>query len=135
MDARQKARYEARAAVIKAMGHPTRLFLVEELSRVPYLTQCVLSLSGDADFHQFQEMRGLLDPVRGRDGGAATVIWNQGPRIQGLIARLRDEARGGPFFLKMNMEAGHGGASGRFRSQTETVRIFAFLLDLAGRGE
>jgi ArsR family transcriptional regulator len=33
MDAKQKARYEARAGVIKAMGHPTRLFIVEELSR------------------------------------------------------------------------------------------------------
>ena len=33
MDARDRARYEARAAVIKAMGHPTRLFIVEELSR------------------------------------------------------------------------------------------------------
>ena len=33
MNARQRARYEARAAVIKAMGHPTRLFLLEELSR------------------------------------------------------------------------------------------------------
>lgn len=33
MNATQKARYEARAAVIKAMGHPTRLFIVEELSR------------------------------------------------------------------------------------------------------
>lgn len=33
MDTREKARYEARAAVIKAMGHPTRLFIVEELSR------------------------------------------------------------------------------------------------------
>jgi ArsR family transcriptional regulator len=33
MNARQKARYGARAAVIKAMGHPTRLFIVDELSR------------------------------------------------------------------------------------------------------
>ena len=33
MDERQKARYEARAAIIKAMAHPTRLFMVEELSR------------------------------------------------------------------------------------------------------
>ncbi|MEZ4650685.1 MAG: metalloregulator ArsR/SmtB family transcription factor [Candidatus Eisenbacteria bacterium] len=33
MDAKAKARYEARAAVIKAMGHPTRLFIVEELAR------------------------------------------------------------------------------------------------------
>lgn len=33
MDSRTKARYEARAAIIKAMGHPTRLFVVEELSK------------------------------------------------------------------------------------------------------
>lgn len=33
MNAKTKAKYEARAAVIKAMGHPTRLFIVEELSR------------------------------------------------------------------------------------------------------
>ena len=33
MDARTKAKYEARAAVIKAMAHPTRLFIVDELSR------------------------------------------------------------------------------------------------------
>jgi ArsR family transcriptional regulator len=33
MNAREKARYAARATVIKAMAHPTRLFIVEELSR------------------------------------------------------------------------------------------------------
>ncbi|MCA9758500.1 MAG: winged helix-turn-helix transcriptional regulator [Candidatus Eisenbacteria bacterium] len=33
MDAKARARYEARAAIIKAMGHPTRLFIVEELAR------------------------------------------------------------------------------------------------------
>jgi ArsR family transcriptional regulator len=33
MDARARARYQARAAVIRAMGHPTRLFIVDELSR------------------------------------------------------------------------------------------------------
>ncbi|NNE07094.1 MAG: winged helix-turn-helix transcriptional regulator [Gemmatimonadetes bacterium] len=33
VNAREKARNEARAKVIKAMGHPTRLFIVEELSR------------------------------------------------------------------------------------------------------
>ncbi len=65
--------------------------IVEELSRVPYLTQCVLSLSGAADFDQFQEMRELFDGVRCLDGGRATVIWNQGPRVQALFARLRDE--------------------------------------------
>ena len=33
MDADTKARYEARARIIKAMSHPTRLFIVDELSR------------------------------------------------------------------------------------------------------
>jgi len=33
MNRKAWARFEARARVIKAMGHPTRLFIVEELSR------------------------------------------------------------------------------------------------------
>ena len=33
MDARKHALYEARAKIIKAMAHPSRLFIVEELSR------------------------------------------------------------------------------------------------------
>ena len=32
MNARTKAKYEARARVIKAMAHPTRLFIVDQLS-------------------------------------------------------------------------------------------------------
>lgn len=33
MEKRTTARFEARAAVVKAMAHPTRLFIVDELSR------------------------------------------------------------------------------------------------------
>ena len=33
MDYRTKQKYEARAQIIKAMGHPTRLFIVDELSK------------------------------------------------------------------------------------------------------
>lgn len=33
MNARTQAHYETRARVIKALGHPTRLFIVDELSR------------------------------------------------------------------------------------------------------
>ena len=73
------------------MHGPALKRIVEELSRVPYLTQCVLSLSGDADFRQYQEMRDLFDRVRCLDGSRATVIWNQGPRIQRLFDRLRSE--------------------------------------------
>jgi len=41
MDAKTQARYEARAAVLKAMAHPTRLFIIDELSRGE---KCVCSL-------------------------------------------------------------------------------------------
>ena len=33
MDTKTHARYETRARIIKAMAHPTRLFIVDELSR------------------------------------------------------------------------------------------------------
>jgi glucosyl-3-phosphoglycerate synthase len=65
--------------------------IVEELAQVPYLRQCVVSLSGEADADQYREMRDLFDVVRTSDGLAPTVIWNQGPRVQDLFARLRDE--------------------------------------------
>ena len=65
--------------------------IVDELSRVPYLAQCVVSLSGAAGEGQFREMRDLFDRVRCIDGSPATVIWNQGPRVRGLFDRLRRE--------------------------------------------
>jgi ArsR family transcriptional regulator len=33
MDRRKRAQYESRAKVMKALAHPTRLFLVDELAR------------------------------------------------------------------------------------------------------
>jgi ArsR family transcriptional regulator len=33
MDTKTKARYQAKARIIKAMSHPTRLFMVDELSK------------------------------------------------------------------------------------------------------
>ena len=42
MDIQTQARFEARAAVIKAMAHPTRLFIVEELS---HGERCVCELT------------------------------------------------------------------------------------------
>ena len=33
MNSKAKARYQAKAKIIKAMSHPTRLFIVDELSR------------------------------------------------------------------------------------------------------
>ena len=42
MDTQTQARFEARAAVIKAMAHPTRLFIVDQLS---HGERCVCELT------------------------------------------------------------------------------------------
>jgi oligopeptidase B len=48
-------------------------------------------------------------------------------------AKLRElKTDNNRLLLKTNMEAGHGGASGRFRRHRETAFAYAFLLDLAG---
>jgi len=43
MDAKTRALFEAQAAVIKAMAHPTRLFIVDRLSQSE---KCVNELTG-----------------------------------------------------------------------------------------
>lgn len=46
------------------------------------------------------------------------------------IAKLREHQTGeGTLLMHTNMEAGHGGASGRFEAFRETALIYAFLLD------
>ena len=48
-------------------------------------------------------------------------------------ARLRElKTDDNRLLLKTNMDAGHGGASGRFRRHHETAFSYVFLLDLAG---
>ena len=49
--------------------------------------------------------------------------------------RAMQPADGRRLLLKTNLEAGHGGASGRYRQYRETALQFAFLLDLAGVAE
>ena len=49
------------------------------------------------------------------------------------VAKLRAEKTDdNPLLFKINMEAGHGGASGRFRRLEETALSYAFMLDLLG---
>jgi oligopeptidase B len=49
------------------------------------------------------------------------------------VQRLREHQQGdGPILLHTNMEAGHGGASGRFEQLKEVALIYAFLLEQAG---
>jgi oligopeptidase B len=49
------------------------------------------------------------------------------------VARLRDRRTDkNRLIFHINMEAGHGGASGRYRRYRETAQEYAFLVDLAG---
>lgn len=49
------------------------------------------------------------------------------------VAKLRElKTDTNKLYLKTNMEAGHGGASGRFESLKEDAEEYAFLLDLEG---
>ena len=49
------------------------------------------------------------------------------------VAKMRDTNTGeNPILFYCNMDAGHGGASGRFESIKEIAKDYAFLLDLEG---
>ncbi len=50
------------------------------------------------------------------------------------VAKLRKlKTDNNLLFLDTNMDAGHGGASGRFQALKETAKEYAFLLDLEGK--
>ena len=48
------------------------------------------------------------------------------------VSRMRDEAKGGPFFLKMKMGAGHSGSAARFERLKERAHNYAFALKIFG---
>ena len=47
------------------------------------------------------------------------------------MARLRATAHGGPFLLKTEMEAGHGGRSGRYDAWLEEALVLAWVIETA----
>jgi oligopeptidase B len=47
------------------------------------------------------------------------------------MARLRATAHGGPFLLKTEMEAGHGGRSGRYDAWMEEALVLAWVVETA----
>jgi oligopeptidase B len=58
--------------------------------------------------------------------------WEPAKWVAKLRAMKTDDHR---LLLKTNMDAGHGGASGRFKRHHETAFSYAFLLDLAGMND
>jgi oligopeptidase B len=50
------------------------------------------------------------------------------------MARLRAVAKGGPFLLKTEMEAGHGGRSGRYDAWLEEALVLAWVIETADSG-
>jgi oligopeptidase B len=78
------------------------------------------NIRGDADYPPILATGGLTD--------YRVTYWEPAK----WIARLRDEASGGPFLLKMNMDAGHGGSAARFERIRERTHDYAFALKLFG---
>jgi oligopeptidase B len=51
------------------------------------------------------------------------------------VARLRThKTDANPLVYRINMEAGHGGKSGRFQKYRETAEYYAFMLEQLGVG-
>ena len=77
---------------------------------------------GDKPYPPILAIAGLTDP--------RVTYWEPAK----WIARLRAMApSAGPYFLRTNMDAGHGGASGRFQRLEEIAFEYAFALKVAGK--
>src|SRR3990172_8129854 len=60
MNAKQQAKYEAREKITKALAHPTRLFIVEELSKRDRRCVCELTEMIGADMSTVSRHLALL---------------------------------------------------------------------------
>jgi oligopeptidase B len=77
---------------------------------------------GDLPYPPILAVAGLTDP--------RVTYWEPAK----WVLRLRDRSTSGnPVLLKVNMEAGHAGASGRFAFLAEVADVQAFLLRALGR--
>jgi ArsR family transcriptional regulator len=60
MDVKTAAKYQARAGIIKAMAHPTRLFIVDELAKAKERCVCELTEMIGADMSTVSRHLGVL---------------------------------------------------------------------------
>jgi glucosyl-3-phosphoglycerate synthase len=65
--------------------------IVDTLRSVSYLHQVVVSVDGAEQRDDFDEMRSAFQGIRTLDGRGAVLIWNDGPRMREIQARLRAE--------------------------------------------
>ena len=70
---------------------PALAGILETLSRVHYLKQVVVSVSGAPSREEFEHFRRAFDSVRTVDERPATFVWNESQRIQRIYERLRHE--------------------------------------------
>jgi oligopeptidase B len=91
------------------------------------------------EFYEYMLSYSPYDNVEAKDYPNLLVVgslqdsqvqyWEPAKWVAKLRALKTDQNR---LLLRTNMEAGHGGASGRFKRHQETAFSYAFLLDLAG---
>ena len=75
------------------------------------------------DYPNIYVTAGLTDP--------RVTYWEAAKWVAKLRALKTDTNK---LLLKTNMEAGHGGASGRFKRLRETAEIYAFIVDVLVNG-
>jgi glucosyl-3-phosphoglycerate synthase len=65
--------------------------IIDQLQRVRYLADVVVSVDGAPEREQFEELRRAFEPVRTSDGQPATLLWSDGPRMRELLGALAEE--------------------------------------------
>ncbi len=96
----------------------------------------------ELEYYEYMLSYSPYDNVRAQDYPAMLVttgLWDS--QVQYFepakwVARLRQlKTDDRPLLLRVQMEAGHGGRSGRFQRFRELAEEYAFLLDQAGEGD
>lgn len=94
------------------------------------------------EYYDYMMKYSPYDNIKAQDYPAMLVLtglhdsqvqyWEPAKWVAKLRAHKTDSQ---PLFFQTNMDAGHGGASGRFKRHKETALVYSFLLDLLGRAK